>query len=111
MKQAIFYLERVIKDGKECIKVLDWKNILKRSELPIEYLNQTPCFYYSQSGQGIVIFYGEDGWIDNWEAIYRNSYIRKEHWEKLEKIMKQAGERLLKINQRRRWIGKFKTII
>ena len=112
MGQAIFYLEKFVKDGKEYVKVLGWGNVLEYSELPKEYfeeyLDTAPYFYYSLNGtRGKIVLYFESHWAD----IYVGTYMRKEHWEKLEKYMKQAGKRLSEINKKLKWHGKFKAVI
>ena len=106
MKQATFYLEKIIKDGKEYVKVLGWENILEYPKLPEEYLSAIPCFFYSGKGKGIIIHYK-----NHLVNIYKGNYIEREHWEELKKYMKQAGERLSRIGQIQKWHGKFKVEI
>ena len=105
MKQATFYLEKIIRDGKECVEILGWKNVLKYSDLPKEYFDTVPYFYAGAKGE--VVMYFESHWTD----IYIGTYMRKEHWEKLEEYMKQAGSRLSAILKKKRWHGKFKVEI
>ena len=111
MKQATFYLERVIEDGRECIKILNWENVPRESELPLEYKNGTPCFLSlkeegtKKEDETIRIEYNHT-WLD----LYIGSVILKEQWEELEEAMKQAKRRLLKI-KKQKWYGKFKVEI
>ena len=106
MKKAIIYYEKVWSHRKPMIKVLDWKNVLTKSELPKEYFKRGPYFYYDDF-LDLLEIRDKDGGM----ALYLGIPISVNDWERAIRKMKRAGERLHNILKKKKWQGKGKVII
>ena len=106
MKKAIIYYEKVWVYDIPMIKILGWKNVLTKSDLPKEYLEKSPYFYYDKYFDLIEIRDKEGV-----TSFSHGHLISLNNWELDVKTMKQAGERLHNILKKKKWQGKGKVII
>jgi len=128
-KRAIFYCEKVIRNGKEYIQVNDWENVLRKSELPKEYLSEYPFFcsdfwepvterigcYETFNSNRMHIEGRMDGRL-YYIVLEKGDFIPYGEWHKFYNkkgtgILQQAGERLSKILKEKKWHGKFEAKI
>jgi len=112
-KRAIFYCQRVIENGKECIQINGWENVLKRDELPEEYFEDHPYFHPAYYDDDLILVYANWGKIFE---VYYHKVLSLEDWNKLYNddgtgILQVAGERLSKILKAKKWHGKFEVKI
>jgi len=115
MKKAIIYYEKAwTANDKPAIRLLGWKNVKRKDELPIEYLQGEPYFFYDpeapfllETCPMLIIRYGGHPEM----TFCRKSLIGKKDWEEFVEVMKQAGKRLHEIMKKKKWSGKGEIVI
>jgi len=118
IKRAVIYYEKVLYKNKPMIKILDWKNIKNWEELPMKYYSyELPMFFQGKDGPNFVT--GKDAIIIvsknssqfSYSIIRKGDILKKEDFERLVSLMKQAGQRLHNILKKKRWRGEGRVVI
>ncbi|MFW6030479.1 MAG: hypothetical protein ACOCRO_09535, partial [Halanaerobiales bacterium] len=85
--------EKIIRDGKKAVKILDWENCFKKDDLPSIYTNDSPSFYQTKIGR-IRVNHDEGGGFFRKETVYD-----LEDFEEIIHTLEEAGHRLHNIRQ------------
>ena len=93
---TVVHAEHVVINDEKMIMILDFKNIVKFDELPIEYKSSFPNFY--EHGSGIALL-AKSGKFIKTNVIYTGSTMSQKHFDKMIYTMKEAAARLSKINK------------
>ena len=92
-KTAKLYLGKVIMNGKETFKLIGFENILRKEQLPEEYTNSAPYFYFNHILGQIVMLLSKDTYVMRFNIgeVVDPEYI---------KDFKACGDRLASINKK-----------
>lgn len=111
----IINTEKVWRDGQQYRKVLNFK-ALTFEQLPEEYHKNGvgPCCFINIDNDLII---WDKALTGTWYSLEKNKIINEQDFQTVLKLIKKAGNRLMKINKRRaeekrkQWSGKEKLTI
>ena len=93
---TVVHAERVVVNNKKMIMILNFENIEKFDELPIEYKSSFPNFYKSASGIALLAKSDKSAKAN---AIYAGDIMSPTNFDKMINTMKEAAAQLSKINK------------
>jgi hypothetical protein len=110
MKTTRITVEKIWKDDRPHYKILGFENVATWDELPLEYCavnpfqSDVPVYYtyYTPYNNYIAIFDPDNQCL---EELHVNRTYNVDHFTRMVRLMRAAGERLSAINKKLAWHG------